>query len=313
MSKCNNGTTFHFLKIYIYYDKGYNLINGVKYMKVKIITDSTCDLGKELLEKLDIEVLPLYVNFSDATYLDGVNIDVYKLYDLVEEKDELPKTAAVAIPTVEEVCQKYLDEGYDIVYTGISKAMSRTFENVYMVAEDLGPDRIYPVDSKNLSTGIGLLLLKACKYRDQGLSAKEIAAKLERDRELVLSQFAIEKMDFLHKGGRCSSVAAFFGTMLKIKPIIAVRDGKMHVQKKPIGKMKMALDAMLNQIEADRNRLDEDHIFVTHSLGFEYAEYLKEKLKEKFPGVDLIETVAGCVISSHCGKGTIGILYMVTE
>ena len=280
-------------------------------MKVKIITDSTCDLSKELIKKYDIEVLPLYVNFEDSTYLDGVDIDVNKLYELVEKKNELPKTAAVAIPTIEDVFKKYLDEGYDIVYTGISKAMSRTFENTYMIAQELDPERIFPVDSKNLSTGIGLLLLKACKYRDQGLSAKEIAANLEKDRELVLSQFAIEKMDFLHKGGRCSSVAAFLGTMLKIKPIIAVRDGKMHVAKKPIGKMKMALDVMLNQIEADKDRLDTDHIFVTHSLAYEYAEYLKEKLLEKFPNVDIIETVAGCVISSHCGKGTIGILYMV--
>jgi DegV family protein with EDD domain len=189
--------------------------------------------------------------------------------------------------------------------------MSRTFENAYMMAQELNPERVFPVDSKNLSTGIGLLLLKACKYRDQGLSAREIAINLERDRELVLSQFAIEKMDFLHKGGRCSSVAAFLGTMLKIKPIIAVRDGKMHVAKKPIGKMKMALDVMLSQIEADKDRLDKDHIFVTHSLGYEYAEYLKAKLVEMLPGVDIIETVAGCVISSHCGKGTIGILYMI--
>jgi DegV family protein with EDD domain len=280
-------------------------------MKVKIITDSTCDLSKELIEKLDIEVLPLYVNFSDSTYLDGVDIDVNKLYELISEKDELPKTAAVAIPTIEDVFKKYLDEGYDIVYTGISKAMSRTFENAYMMAQELNPERVFPVDSKNLSTGIGLLLLKACKYRDQGLSAREIAINLERDRELVLSQFAIEKMDFLHKGGRCSSVAAFLGTMLKIKPIIAVRDGKMHVAKKPIGKMKMALDVMLSQIADDKDRLDKDHIFVTHSLGYEYAEYLKAKLVEMLPGVDIIETVAGCVISSHCGKGTIGILYMI--
>ena len=282
-------------------------------MKVKIITDSTCDLGKELIEKLDIEVLPLYVNFTDATYLDGVDIEVNKLYELVEEKNELPKTAAVAIPTVEDVFKKYLDEGYDIVYTGISKAMSRTFENINMVAQNLGPDRVFPVDSKNLSTGIGLLVLKACKYRDQGLSAKEIKANLERDRELVLSQFAIERMDFLHKGGRCSSLAAFLGTVLKIKPIIAVRDGKMHVAKKPIGRMKMALDVMLNQIESDKDRLDPDHIFITHSLAYESAEYIKDKLTLMFPGVDIIETVAGCVISSHCGKGTIGILYMVNE
>ena len=280
---------------------------------VKIITDSTNDLSKEIIERLDIEVIPLSVNFSDSSYLDGVDITTERLYELVNEKGELPKTAAIPVSTFEEVFKKYIDLGYEIIFTGISKQMSRTYENAILAAKEIQEDNIFIVDSMNLSTGIGLLLLKACKYRDEGVDAKEIAKRLTEDSKRVLSQFAIEKMDYLYKGGRCSGMAKLFGTLLKIKPIIAVRDGKMHVQKKPIGKMKIALDSMIKQIIEDKPRLDLDHILITHSLAFDYCEYIYNILKKEFEGVNIICTVAGCVISSHCGKGTIGILYMVKE
>lgn len=280
---------------------------------VKIITDSTNDLNKELLKRMEIEVIPLSVNFSDASYLDGTEITTEELYQKVKEKNELPKTAAIPTAVFTEVFKKYISMGHDIVFTGISKQMSRTYENAILAAKEVNEDRIFIVDSMNLSTGIGLLLLKACKYRDSGNSAAEIAEKLTRDSRLVLSQFAIETMDYLHKGGRCSSLTKLFGTLLKIKPIIAVRDGKMHVQKKPIGKMKIALDIMVKQIIDDKARLDTDHIIITHSLAFDYCDYIFSKLKPEFPDVDIICTVAGCVISSHCGKGTIGILYMIKE
>lgn len=281
---------------------------------VKIIVDSTQDLTKEILEKNGVEVVPLSVNFSDGdSYLDGVTIQTAELYEKVKAKKELPKTAAVTVGTLIEVFKKHIDNGDEIVYTGISAQMSRSYENALLAKEELETDKIYVVDSKNLSTGIGLLVLKAIKDRDSGLSAKEIAANMEKNRELVLSQFAIEQMDYLYKGGRCSSVAKIFGSILKIKPIILVRDGKMHVGAKPLGKITKALDIMIKQIVDDKDRLDTDHILVTHSIAPESAKYIIPKLKELFPGVDIIETVAGSVIASHCGPGTIGILYMVKD
>ena len=281
---------------------------------VKIIVDSTQDLTKEILEKNDVEVVPLSVNFSDGdSYLDGVTIRTAELYEKVKEKKELPKTSAVTVGTLIDVFKKHIDNGDEIVYTGISAQMSRSYENALLAKEELETDKIYIVDSKNLSTGIGLLVLKAIKDRDNGLSAKEIAANMEKNRELVLSQFAIEQMDYLHKGGRCSSVAKIFGSILKIKPIILVRDGKMHVGAKPLGKITKALDIMIKQIVDDKDRLDTDHILVTHSIAPESAKYILSKLKDLFPGVDIIETVAGSVIASHCGPGTIGILYMVKD
>lgn len=280
---------------------------------VRIITDSTNDLDPKTIAEKDIMVLPLYVNFSDSSYQDGVNITTPELYQLVEQKNELPKTAAISIQTFLETFQRIVEEGDEIVFTGISKQMSRTYENAVLAAQEINPDKIWIVDSMNLSTGIGLLVLKACKYRDAGMTAKEIANQLNEDNKRVLSQFAIERMDYLYKGGRCSGMAKLFGTLLKIKPIIAVRDGKMHVARKPHGRMRVALDVMIEQLRGDLERLDRDVVVITHSLAFEYCEYMEKKIKEFLPDVPVLCTVAGCVISSHCGQGTIGVLYMVKE
>ncbi len=278
---------------------------------VKIITDSTCDLSKELVEKYDIEVFPLLVTFGEESYKDRIEIDAAKIYEEVKKRGYLPKTAAVSALEIEEVFRKWVDQGYEIVYTGISSKMSSTYNNACLAAKEVAEDKIYVVDSKNLSTGISLVVLKACMDRDKGLSAKEIAKNMEYNAARVKSQFAIETMEYLHKGGRCSSIARFAATLLRIKPIIEVRGGKMDVQAKPIGKIKVALDRMFNQLVSDKDRLDLDHILVTHSKADESAKYLLEKIRNEFPNVDVIETNAGCVISSHCGPGTIGILYMV--
>lgn len=280
---------------------------------IRIITDSTNDLDSKTIEEKNIEVLPLYVNFSDASYKDGVDITTPELYKLVEMKDELPKTAAIPQQTFLEVFSKYVEAGDDIIFTGISKQMSRTYENAVLAAKEISEEKIFVVDSMNLSTGIGLLVLKACKYRDEGKTAKEIAELLNQDNKRVLSQFTIERMDYLYKGGRCSGMAKVVGTLLKIKPIIAVRDGKMHVAKKPHGKMKVALDVMIEQLKGDVPRLDKDVVIITHSLAFEYCDYIQTEIKKFLGDTPILTTVAGCVISSHCGQGTIGILYMVKD
>ena len=280
-------------------------------MKIKIITDSTNDLGRDLLEQLNIDVIPLTVNFDEESYLDSVEITTKELYEKVEAKGQLPKTAAVPIQKFIDVFEKYINEGYEIVYTGISKSLSRTFENAFFAAQEVNSEKIHLVDSMNLSTGIGLLLMKACKYRDQGMSGAEIKERLESDRENVKSQFAIETMEYLHKGGRCSGVTRFVGSLLKLKPIIQVRDGKMGVGKLPRGKMTIALNALVKQLEEDLPKLDKDVVIITHSLASEYADYIKEKISEFLGDIPVICTQAGCVISSHCGKGTVGILYMV--
>ena len=178
--------------------------------KVLILSDSTCDLSQELLEKYDIKIVPLYINLGDNIYQDLVELTTEKMYDLIAQNVGFPKSSATTPNDFEEVFRKYIDEGYDILYTGISSTLSCTLQNAYIAKSNFDDDRIYLVDSKNLSTGIGLLVLKAAKLREQGLSAKEIAAELENIVPRVRSQFVIEKLDYLYKGGRCSGMTYFF-------------------------------------------------------------------------------------------------------
>ncbi len=280
--------------------------------KIKIITDSTCDLTKELLEKYDITVIPLYVNFKETSFKDGVTIDTSLLYQKVEEYQMLPKTAAITIVDFMTVFSQYIKEDYDIIYTGISKALSSTYNNAVIAANEIDPDRISVIDSMNLSTGIGLNLLRIAKLRDEGKNLAEITEDITNYRLKVKCQFAIPTLDYLYKGGRCSGLTNLVGKVFKIKPIIEVRNGKMSVGPKPRGKMINALNTLLEMIKKDLNNLELENVFITHSLNYEDASYLETELKKFLPSeVKLYNTCAGCVISSHCGKGTIGILYVV--
>lgn len=285
--------------------------------KVKIISDSSCDLSQELLKEFDIEIIPIYVIFGDKEYIDGVEIKTEEIYKKVEETNMLPKTSAITQFQFEEVFKKWVDLGYDVIFTGISGKMSRCYQTAILAQKEIDPDgnRIFVVDSMNLSTGIGLLLLKAAKDRDNGLDAKTIAKNMEYNAKRAKVQFAIERMDYLHKGGRCSSTAKIFGTLLKIKPIIFVRDGAMSVGMKPLGKMKVALDKMYKMLEEDlkKDNVDPEFIFVTDSIAPESREYLLPKVKELCPNSRVLTTIAGGTVSSHCGPGTIGILYICKE
>ena len=279
--------------------------------KVVIVADSTCDLSPELIKENDILIIPLTVNFSDEVYYDGKDINTEKLYQLVTEKGILPHTAAATPGEFLVLFEDLLEQGYDIVYTGIGAKLSKSFENAVMMAKEVNPDRIEVVDSANLSTGIGLVLMKACKWRDEGKNVHEIAQLMREEVPYVRSQFVVETMDFLHKGGRCSGVAKFFGTMLGIKPLIAVRDGSLGVFAKPRGKMKVGLEKMLEILIEAGDSVDDSCIFVTHSIAPESCEYLLRRVREIRPNANIIETKAGCVISTHCGPGTIGVLFTI--
>lgn len=281
---------------------------------VKIISDSTCDLSPEQIKDLDIEIMPLYINIKDKSFKDNVDITVPDLYRYVEEDKVLPKTSAIGIQDYIDTFKAWIDRGYDIVFTGISGGLSSSHNNSRLAIEELGAeDKVFSVDSKNLSTGIGLLLLKACEKRDMGASASMVAEYMKSFVERVKSQFVIDRFDYLYKGGRCSSMARIFGTMLKIKPLITVRDGKMTVAEKPHGKKIKGLDALLRFLERDKDKLDLDHVFVTHTYADEDAKYLVEKIKEGYNFKNIYVTNAGSTIASHCGPGTIGILYIVNE
>jgi len=279
--------------------------------KVKIICDSTCDIQEDLIKELDIDIAPLTVNFSNGeSYRDTVDISTKDLYKRIEQLNELPHTAALVPGEFMKLFDKYIEEGYDIVYTGISSKMSTSYNTACLIAQDYDEGRIHIVDSKNLSTGIALVLIKGVDARNEGKSAKEVADIMRDTANRVMSQFVIDKFDHLHKGGRCSGVERFLGTVLKIHPVIEVRDGAMSVGAKPRGKMEVACDKLLEMLEAEGNNVDPEMIFVTHSEADELAKYLLPKVKEMHPEATVKETYAGCVVSTHCGKNTIGILWI---
>ena len=279
--------------------------------KIIIASDSTCDLSIELIKKYDVKIIPLHINFGDTSYNDGENIHLEELYEKVSETKELPKTSAVSPKEMHNFFKSFVDQGYDVFYTGIGSSLSVTYNVARLEAQEFD-GHVYVVDSGNLSTGIGLLVLKACIYRDQGFSAKEIAEKIEELVPRVKSQFVVETLNYLHKGGRCSGTALIFSKILSIKPMIVVRDGKMTVGKKFIGSMKKAVTGMVKMFLEDTKNFDNEFVFITHTLAHEKAEMIKGLIKD-VEIKNLYDTVAGCVIGSHCGPGTIGILYIMND
>jgi DegV family protein with EDD domain len=225
----------------------------------------------------------------------------------------MPKTSAVSPGDFISFFSKYLIDGYDLVYIGIGAKLSATYQSALLARDEVNPERIHIVDSMNLSSGIALLVLKACDLRNQKKSAKAIKDEIERLIPLVRSQFAIQTLDYLHKGGRASGTQKLVGTILGIKPIIQVRNGVLEIYKKPVGKMSRALDIMLDDFFKEGENLDLDYVMITHSLANKQAIYMTERIKEVVSPKHIIESKAGCVISSHCGAGTIGVLYIVKE
>jgi DegV family protein with EDD domain len=280
-----------------------------KMSNVKIITDSTSDLTPEILKKADISIVPLYVNFNEKSFIDGVNITTKELYERVEEYGCLPKTAAGSPADFHKVFKSFIEEGMDILFIGLSSELSSHLQNAILAASDFPEGKIHIVDSLNLSSAIGLLVMKAVDFKNQGLSASEIAEKVRELVPKVRTAFIIDTLDYLYKGGRCSALQNFVGGVLKIRPVVKVVDGKMILAQKLMGKRERALTTMLTSVLKEKDAIDPSRIMVTHSLSND-AEYLKSKLEENLHIKDIIITQAGCVISSHCGPNTIGILYI---
>ena len=278
--------------------------------KIKIIADSTCDLEKDYLKENDIEIIPLGISFKDESFEDGVNLSTAELYRLVDEKKMLPKTFAPGIEKYKEVFKKWVDASYDVLFISISSYLSSGFQNAYIASQEFD-NHVFCVDSKNLSSGIGLIILKAVKFKNEGKTIQEIVTLLnEKIIPNVRSQFIVDTLDYLYKGGRCSSLAFIFGKSLHIHPIILVKEGKMIVYKKPRGKIVNGLNELLEIFKKDLSEMDLDTVMITHSIAPEYEKYLHQEVKKYIDEDNIMHTNAGCVISSHCGKGTIGILYI---
>ncbi len=271
-----------------------------------ILTDSCADLGQPLLDAYGVQFIPLHVLVNGIDHLDS-EYPTTELFESVSATGELPKTAA---PSVKEF-QSFFDRKDDILYIGLSSQLSATMSNAQLAKDLLDKADLHLIDSKNVSTGIGLLVLKAVDLMNARKNAAEIVSEIEATRSKVRTAFVIDTMDYLYKGGRCTALQAIFGSMLQIRPVINVReDGTLGVLDKVRGSRKKALDRLLKGFENDLPNVDLTRVFVTHTGCVEDAEYLAGELKALAEIENIHITTAGVTIASHCGPNTIGILYI---
>ena len=277
--------------------------------KILITSDSTTDLGPELIEKYGIKIMPIAVILGEKSYMDGIDLTPEDIYKHYEETGELPRTAASNFTECYDFLKQYVDEGYEIVHFTLSGEMSSINQNMNIAAKEF--ENVYIVDTRNLSTGGGLLVLSAAKFREEGYSAKEIAEKCREIAPRVDASFIVDDLEFLYKGGRCSALAAFGANLLSLKPCIAVVNGKMGVKKKYRGKFEAVLKQYIKDRVGDASDIEKENIFITHAgcedgIVNECAELVKTL--GDFQNVYI--TRASCTISSHCGKNTLGVLFI---
>lgn len=279
---------------------------------VKIISDSTCDLSRELLEKYDIDIAPLHIVLGEAEYEDGVSITPDEIYKWSDENKVTPKTSAAGIERTIRLIRPYVEQGREVVCFSISASMSTTVNVMNMAAEVLEVEHLVKVvDSANLSTGIGLLVIEAAIMAQEGKSAQEIADRMEYLKPLVRASFVVDTLTYLHRGGRCSGLAAMAGGVLKLHPKIVVENGKMHPDKKYRGKMERVVMDYAKDMEEDLKTAKRDRVFITHSgCSDEMVNEVRNYLKALNIFDEILVTRAGGVISSHCGPGTLGVLFI---
>ena len=275
---------------------------------IKITCDSTCDLPQELYAKYDVEVVALSVALGEELHRDGVDISAPELFAYVKESGTLPKTSAVSMGEYLDVFGKYVREGKTVIHINLSSNLSASYQNAMLAAEELG--NVYVVDSRNLSTGSGHLVIEAAEMAAQGMEAEAIVAQLNKMKEQVDASFVLQTLEYLQKGGRCSSVAALGARALQLRPEIRVADGSMGVGKKYRGSMeKSVLDYVRGRLEG-RDDIDTRRIFVTHSpMDQAVVDKAIALVRELHPFEEVIETCAGCTICSHCGPNCLGVLF----
>lgn len=276
---------------------------------VIISSDSTTDLSTELKERYNIATLPLGINLGDKTYVDGVDITPDDIYEHHRKTGELPKTSAANLGESLDFFKQFTDEGKKVIHFTISSEMSSTYRNACLAAEEL--DGVYVIDTKNLSTGGGLLVVAAAEMLKDGLSCEEIVEKLSALIPCVDASFVIDSLEYLHKGGRCSALAMLGANLLKLKPCIEVKNGKMGVGKKYRGKYDEVLKQYVKERIGDASDIDLSRVFVTHAgCDEKLVDDIVALVKDSANFEEVFLTRAGCTISSHCGANTLGVLFI---
>lgn len=277
--------------------------------KIIITADSTCDLSPELIKKYNIKIIPLYVIMDSTPFKDGLNVKPENIYTYFESTSDIAKTSAPSVDDYMTFFNKYVEVGYTIIHLNISLGFSCSHQNAVIASKSF--KNVYPIDTKSLSTGIGLLVLKAAELAKEGKSAEEIVSTINALTNKVEASFIIDTLTYLHKGGRCSAVAKLGANLLKLKPSIEVSNGLMTVGKKFRGDLKTCVKDYMNVRLADRDDIDKSRVFLTYTKIDEQIIELAKDILKFYGFEEILETVAGCTVTAHCGPGTLGILYML--
>lgn len=278
--------------------------------RIRIVADSTCDLSAEIIRKNNITIIPLNIVLGMDSYRDGEEISPQQIYEWSDRMNTTPKTAAPEIGHVLEILRPMTEAEEDILFFGLSEDMSVTCQVVRMAAQELEYDHIWVINSRNLSTGIGLQVLRAAELAREGVPADIIVEEMNEARGKVNASFVVDTLTYLQRGGRCSAVTALLGNTLKLKPMITVKDGKMGVSKKYRGRQQVVIRSYTKDLEPELLKADPARVFITHSgidpeIEAEAYQYLTSLDYFK----EILITRAGGVISSHCGPNTLGILF----
>ena len=279
---------------------------------IKIVADSTCDLSQELIEKYNIQIAPLHIVLGEKEFKDGEEISPDEIYAWADEHEDTPKTSAIGFEDVMAVMKPLVGTKDEMVVFTISGKMSTTVNVFRMGAEELEvEDQVTVIDSENLSTGAGLMVLKAADMAREDKSRDEICCVIEEMKSKIKASFVVDTLTYLHRGGRCSSVAALVGGVLKLHPRIVVADGSMSADKKYRGKMDKVILDYVKDMEASMLEADKERVFLTHSgCDQEIIDKVYSYLNDLNYFGEILVTRAGGVISSHCGPGTLGVLYV---
>lgn len=279
---------------------------------IKIIADSTCDLTDEILQRYDIDILPLYIHLGEKEYKDRLEIQPEDIFSWSNDNNTTPKTAAPSIEDAVEAMKPYVEKGDEILMFAISEDMSATANVMRLAAEHLNyKEHVHVIDSASLSTGNGLLIVEAAIMAENKVPVKEIVDAIEELKPDVRASFVVDTLTYLHRGGRCSATTALAGSLLKIKPSIIVKDGKMDADKKYRGKLNKVILQYVQDMEQELLHAKKDRVFITHSgCDREIVDSVRAYLESLEHFGEIIETRAGSVISSHCGPGTLGVLFI---
>ncbi len=279
-------------------------------MKIKITADSTCDLSVELIQKNNVDIVPLYVALGEDNLLDGVTIVPDDIYNYYQANKKLPKSGARSVVDYEDFFKSFFEQGYEqIIHFSLSDDMSCSHANAKQAAQNVG--NVLVVDTRSLSTGMGLLILYACDLVKEGLDAQTIVDKVTARVPHVQASFILDNLEFLHKGGRCSSLVLLGANLLGIKPVIEVKSGKMGVGKKFIGRFERSVKKYVDHVFQTYNTPHKTRCFVTHTkMDIELVNKTIEAVKELGIFEEVLETTAGSTITTHCGANTIGVLFI---